>query len=323
MLSRVEFMKKKNYCFSNINCEYYPCHKGFLGKEFNCLFCYCPLYKLEKCPGNPIYRLNDKGQERKDCSECIFPHIPENYEKVVSCLREQNEILKIELFQLKKNMESHLARMSGFDHMDFEMREEHKIVAEYMYESYLKDTSVEILLQPFSKKCVGKQGFCFNQDIEISCDILERLDLEQEDIVLGYLYAFHAPELSKKLEEEYERLPLLEQCYIENWLIAVLDAGRDWIRNYLFRKNSVRHACYVTDSFGPGFYGMTIESLPKFLKMIDGEAVGITITESGNLNPLKSCVGIYLVTTKDVSHLMGHDCVNCAGNKFGCHACRN
>lgn len=315
-------MKKNNNYFSNKQCKYYPCHNYSKKAEFNCLFCYCPLYKLENCPGNPKYILNNKGQEIKNCSDCVFPHIPENYNKIISYLINQNEILNIKLLELKKNMKFRLAKISGFENMDLEMREEHEAIAEYIYESYLKDTSIEILLQPFSKKCVMKQGFCFNDNVIIPCDILERLNLEQKDIISGYLYTFHAPTFSKDLEEKYENLPLLEQYYVENWLIATLDAGRDWIRNYLFRKNSVRHSCYVTDSFGPGFYGMTIETLPKFFEIIDGTSVGVTLKESGSLKPLKSCIGIYLVTTKDVSHLMGHDCINCAGNKFGCNACR-
>ena len=30
--------------FQNKKCEYFPCHKGIPEEDFNCLFCYCPLY---------------------------------------------------------------------------------------------------------------------------------------------------------------------------------------------------------------------------------------------------------------------------------------
>ena len=39
----------KFYC--NKSCEYYPCHKGL--SEFNCLFCFCPLYRTE-CSGSYV-----------------------------------------------------------------------------------------------------------------------------------------------------------------------------------------------------------------------------------------------------------------------------
>ena len=39
--------------FQNRECRFFPCHKGVAEEEFNCLFCYCPLYTLgRKCGGN-------------------------------------------------------------------------------------------------------------------------------------------------------------------------------------------------------------------------------------------------------------------------------
>lgn len=66
--------------FENRDCRYFPCHKGL--KEFNCLFCYCPLYPKEHCPGKPRYIEKD-GRTIKDCSNCTFPHQPENYDQVI------------------------------------------------------------------------------------------------------------------------------------------------------------------------------------------------------------------------------------------------
>ena len=41
--------------FQNRECEYFPCHADS-GENFNCLFCYCPLYALgDKCGGNFTY----------------------------------------------------------------------------------------------------------------------------------------------------------------------------------------------------------------------------------------------------------------------------
>lgn len=71
--------------FENKDCEYYPCHKGV--DELNCLFCYCPLYNLTDCPGNPSYKEKD-GREIKVCTNCSFPHRRENYEKVLRLLKE-------------------------------------------------------------------------------------------------------------------------------------------------------------------------------------------------------------------------------------------
>jgi Zn-finger protein len=65
--------------FENHACKYYPCHQGT--EHINCLFCYCPLYTLEHCPGEPVIREKDV-RRIKSCVNCTFPHHPENYEKV-------------------------------------------------------------------------------------------------------------------------------------------------------------------------------------------------------------------------------------------------
>ncbi len=73
--------------FKNTDCSYFPCHKGLDEDEFNCLFCYCPLYAKNPCPGNPTYIKKDDGRVIKRCTDCTFPHKPENYEKIMNILR--------------------------------------------------------------------------------------------------------------------------------------------------------------------------------------------------------------------------------------------
>ena len=69
--------------FANRECEYYPCHDGI--EDFNCLFCYCPLYLRDHCPGNPKY-IEHKGRTIKCCDDCTFPHQPENYDTIIKFL---------------------------------------------------------------------------------------------------------------------------------------------------------------------------------------------------------------------------------------------
>lgn len=67
--------------FSNRTCEYFPCHKGADPEQFNCLFCYCPLYTLgDRCGGAFVY--TEEGI--KDCSGCLLPHSPGGYDHIIS-----------------------------------------------------------------------------------------------------------------------------------------------------------------------------------------------------------------------------------------------
>lgn len=75
--------------FSNDKCEYFPCHKVNNPENFNCLFCYCPLYALkENCGGNFKYTSNGI----KDCSSCLIPHNKNSHYYIMSKI---NDILNL------------------------------------------------------------------------------------------------------------------------------------------------------------------------------------------------------------------------------------
>ena len=80
------YWEGKHFSFyTNKECEYYPCHKVPEGQDFNCLFCYCPLYMLGRdCGGNFTYL--ESGI--KDCSGCTLPHKRENYGYIAAKFQE-------------------------------------------------------------------------------------------------------------------------------------------------------------------------------------------------------------------------------------------
>lgn len=65
--------------FQNTGCKYFPCHKTQSPEQFNCMFCYCPLYMLDdRCGGNFTYTPSGI----KDCSNCLLPHSKGGYDYV-------------------------------------------------------------------------------------------------------------------------------------------------------------------------------------------------------------------------------------------------
>lgn len=75
--------EKPAYAFvQNRACAYFPCHQTNDPEHFNCLFCYCPLYRMENCGGNSTYLANGI----KDCSNCTVPHF--HYDHVIRKLKE-------------------------------------------------------------------------------------------------------------------------------------------------------------------------------------------------------------------------------------------
>lgn len=91
-MEHIKEVKEQHFSyFCNRECEYFPCHKGVAEEDFNCLFCYCPLYVLgDDCGGD--YRYTKSG--RKDCSNCSFPHRKENYRSVTGRYKEIEELMK-------------------------------------------------------------------------------------------------------------------------------------------------------------------------------------------------------------------------------------
>lgn len=79
-------MIKNNYSyFANRECECFPCHKDADPENFNCIFCFCPLYVLgDECGGEMTYTKSGK----KDCSKCMYPHRYENYEEITKRFQE-------------------------------------------------------------------------------------------------------------------------------------------------------------------------------------------------------------------------------------------
>lgn len=77
--------------FQNRDCEYFPCHQCTREADFNCLFCYCPLYALgDRCGGNFTYL--DNGI--KDCSSCLIPHRCEGYDIIIEKMGAVMELAK-------------------------------------------------------------------------------------------------------------------------------------------------------------------------------------------------------------------------------------
>ena len=75
-------MKNSSSFFRNYECSCFPCHAVEDPERFNCMFCYCPLYRMEDCGGD--YKRTATGV--KDCSDCTYPHKPENYQTIVDRL---------------------------------------------------------------------------------------------------------------------------------------------------------------------------------------------------------------------------------------------
>ena len=76
---------------STPSANFSPVTKRPSREDFNCLFCYCPLYALgDKCGGNFTY----VGDGIKDCSGCLVPHGRGSYSYITKKFPELAELAR-------------------------------------------------------------------------------------------------------------------------------------------------------------------------------------------------------------------------------------
>ena len=90
---QTENWRGKEYSFySHIKCEAFPCHEISNIENFNCLFCYCPLYALGKnCKGNYTYLPSGV----KNCTNCSYPHEKENYGNIINRFEDIKKVMSL------------------------------------------------------------------------------------------------------------------------------------------------------------------------------------------------------------------------------------
>jgi len=77
-------MKINQNFFKILNANISLVNKTNDRENFNCLFCYCPLYMLKgDCGGNFI-----KNHGIKDCTNCLVPHSKGSYERIMTKIKE-------------------------------------------------------------------------------------------------------------------------------------------------------------------------------------------------------------------------------------------
>ncbi|MBQ6133523.1 MAG: metal-binding protein [Lachnospiraceae bacterium] len=92
--------KNSSRFFQNRDCEFFPCHEIEDIEDFNCLFCFCPLYHLgENCGGDYTYSKSGK----KSCVNCKRPHEKNGYCEIIGVLKSgQGDVSLVRLDSLQK-----------------------------------------------------------------------------------------------------------------------------------------------------------------------------------------------------------------------------
>ncbi len=137
-----------------------------------------------------------------------------------------------------------------------------------------------------------------------------------------YLYIVTVGECKYDQEDD-----IMTQLYADVWGTAYTEAARDYVKNRILEDLSrgfpgqPGNSLFLSETFGPGFYGMDVLKSIDLYGLLEAEKIGIQVRDSGILLPLKSCSGIFLAVT-DPNSLPHPDCRDCLGNAMSCSFCR-
>ncbi|MCB6993572.1 hypothetical protein LI177_08775 [bacterium 210820-DFI.6.37] len=133
--------------------------------------------------------------------------------------------------------------------------------------------------------------------------------LRQEYIKGAYIYALSVGDFG------FPEEPILDQLYADIWGSAFTDAAR-----ILMRKKLEENA-KLSDSFGPGFYGMDVSEIGTLTSMLNMDELDIEVKANGIMVPLKSCAGLYFSVDERYQKL-NQACETCMGTHLSCKLCQ-
>lgn len=144
------------------------------------------------------------------------------------------------------------------------------------------------------------------EDVSLRCTAFQQINPDSIEGV--YAYGLTAEHLV--LEDR----SITDQLFGDFWGTAFVDAAREDLMAEIGKKHP------VSDSFGPGFYGMNSMEVNKLPRLVDFTSIGMKTNESGMMIPLKSCSGI-LFKVNDKYEKLNSACELCLGNIKTCSLC--
>ncbi len=227
----------------------------------------------------------------------------------------RNKVFIIERNETDKIAEDYFIKICGFNR---EM-DKYKTMLQDSYsirKKLLKKSSIKAIISSFDNNVISGNSIDIN-GVRFKCNAFEQI--HRENIRRIYIYILTAGFF------ELKDGSMLESVYADAWGTAYVDAGRDILRSVLsmdtYNKSNENDENFVSDSFGPGYYGMDVIEVRNFFKALDSKKIGVKLKDSGLMEPVKSIAGFY-IAVRDQNNLPGKDCRACLSNEKGCCYCR-
>ncbi len=153
-------------------------------------------------------------------------------------------------------------------------------------------------------------------DAVLHCNYFARIPKEYIEGV--YVYMLTVGECLFESEDK-----IMEFLFADIWGNSYVDAGIEALKeDYVIPDMKKRFSdkdVMLSEELGPGYFGMFVGQTREFEKILDCEAIGVKVKESGMMIPQKSCAGLFFVLNHEIEKEPG--CMRCMGNPKGCDFC--
>lgn len=164
---------------------------------------------------------------------------------------------------------------------------------------------------------VCRDGMIAIGDVELTCNYFKQIPAECVEGV--YFYMLTAGECYFSSEEN-----IMDFLYADIWGTNYVDAGIEVLTEEYIKADMAERfqgkELYLSEEFGPGYFGMPVIETKKFFQILDGSLINVKVKDSGLMIPQKTCAGLYIVLNR--SDIKAEpECMRCHGNAAGCNFC--
>lgn len=219
----------------------------------------------------------------------------------------QNEIITFNRKEADTIATEYFFNICGFNRD----KEKHKLMMNNgltVRDEMMNNLNVRAVISAFGKEAICGKTIDLNE-IKFECNAFEHINNASVKKIYAYILTAGGGDIDSE--------SIMDRLYADIWGTAYVDAARDLLQKEIKDRNL---DLFVSESFGPGYYGMDVTQLNNFFKVLDGEKIGVQVKDSSLMVPVKSCAGFYIIVDNE-GELPQSDCKDCLANSTGCQFC--
>lgn len=224
----------------------------------------------------------------------------------------QNLSMKFEIKEniLQEDAEDRFFRICSFNLAEAGQRQMEK--AAFRIRGHLREQMDIRAVARFWENPVLQGDMLQLNDVTLRCGAFAQIP---RDVVKGaFVYLLTIGETDIEAEDY-----IMTEIYHDIWGTSYVESALEVLRRDCLEAQ-LGADLYLSESFGPGYYGMAMEESRILFSLLGEETAGVIQKASGLLLPEKSCIGLMLVYDRPGIR-MPQACEKCLGSRGGCQFC--